>query len=349
MKRALISVFITLGINSGILGQNHNDGLSLKIYSFSLNGDVASALSYLTEQGENLTEEEKLFKEEFESRFKGDQDESDYMKRSDSPILELQIMFRDYWRKSLLNPGENYMAELGGRVVPFLMKNYPPIREMKFNRDSLGVYLSRYIQSEGLYTQEEVDVSGHLLDLMVWKNQSDTLYSFEIQEKKLTIKVRRMRDFITLGWREYATLGAHYPGGWATKEALYMVEKAYDINSEDFRVSFLAHEGMHHLDLIEFPDLENVELEYRAKLMELSLADSTMYPTIQFFINNSNPKSEIPHVLANRKLINDLSQVIFGKEFEDDIKAWKNIIKEKINKSATEILAKYSEQLRRQK
>tara|TARA_R110000868_G_scaffold383578_1_gene650582 strand:- start:10523 stop:11569 length:1047 start_codon:yes stop_codon:yes gene_type:complete len=336
MKRAFFTLLLLIGINFVLLAQNYD--LSSKVYSHSLNGDIPSALKLLEGLGENLSEEDQLFKDEFELRFKEEMDQSDYLKDENTPLTELHAMFRDYWRKSLLNPGENYMGELGGKVVPFLMTNYPPIREVQFNRDSIGFYLSGYIHSLGLYTQEEVDVSGHLLDLMVWQNQSDTLYSFDVNGKELAIKVRRMRGFKTLGWREYATLGTHYPGGWATTEALYMVEKAYDTNSEEFRVSFLAHEGMHYLDLKEFPDLENVDLEYRAKLSELSLADSTMFELIEFFINNSDPNSEVPHSVANHRLINQLSLGIFKDEFNDDIEVWKRVSKSEINRVSKQLL-----------
>ncbi len=61
-----------------------------------------------------------------------------------------------------------------------------------------------------------------LYDLLVWRTEKDTTYSFAVNKDRLTVKVVFMDDFITLGWEEYATLGKLYPGGWATDQALVL-------------------------------------------------------------------------------------------------------------------------------
>ena len=145
-----------------------------------------------------------------------------------------------------------------------------------------------------------------------------------------------LRDFVTLGWDEYATIGKHI-GGWATDEALYCVEKGYDTKSETFKISYLAHEGRHFKDFNLFPDIDNTNLEYRAKLTELSLAKETLYDLIEFFIDNANSESINPHPVANYSLIKNLSRVLFNSDFENDISKWKKITSEKLNKTAEEL------------
>jgi len=89
---------------------------------------------------------------------------------------------------------------------------------------------------------------------------------FNLLDEELKVKVVLMTDFATLGWEEYATLGTYYPGGWATDDALYCVKDAYDLNSETFLVSYLAHESRHFSDYKLFDKkLSGAELEYRAK------------------------------------------------------------------------------------
>src|SRR4029077_9164441 len=63
--------------------------------------------------------------------------------------------------------------------------------------------------------------------------------------------------------------------GWATAMTLYAVRSAYDIESESFRVSYLAHEAQHFADYGRFPKLARPEREYRAKLTELAEAQAT--------------------------------------------------------------------------
>ena len=147
-----------------------------------------------------------------------------------------------------------------------------------------------------------------------------------------------MDNFITLGWEEYATIGRYYPGGWATVKALYCVKKAYDLKSEKFLISYLAHESRHFTDYKLFPKLTSTDLEYRAKLTELSLAQKTLYDLLKFFINNANYDSDNGHSVANYCAIRDLSKALFKVEFEKDINKWKNISTNKINKTAYKIL-----------
>ena len=42
-------------------------------------------------------------------------------------------------------------------------------------------------------------------------------------------------------------------------------------------ISYLAHESRHFEDYQLFPKLKSADLEYRAKLTELSMANETLY------------------------------------------------------------------------
>ncbi len=189
---------------------------------------------------------------------------------------------------------------------------------------------------------------GKYFDLLVWASEKDTTYSFSLHNEQTSAEVVFMDDFVTLGWEEYATLDRYYPGGWATKKALYCVRKVYDLNSEGFKISYLAHESRHFADYKIFPKLKSADLEYRAKLTELSMAQKTLYKTIEFFINNSNYESENGHSVANYCVIRDLSKVIFKNEFEKDISKWKEISVEQINKAAYDLLEANTESLMKQ-
>lgn len=345
MYKLFFSILIVVSIHSSCNAQESSIPYS-KIYSNALNGDIPSALDVLNSVEGNLSPEDQAFKKEYELRFASENDKSTYLSDESEPLFELRSLFRDYWRNSLLNPGENYIGQLGQKMVPFLMRNYPPIQGKKINRDSIGVYLSRYIHDQGYYTQDDVDISGHLLDLVIWKSQKDTLISLDLDNEKIDIQLVKMKDFITLGWREYATLGTHYPGGWATEKAVYMVEKAYDMDSEEFKVSLVAHEGRHYLDLNAFPGLENEQLEYRAKLTELAIADSTMFDLISFFIDNSDEASEVPHFVANYMLIHHLSEKLFNSEFETDIDIWRKVEISSINEVSYQLLKEDTEILK---
>jgi hypothetical protein len=305
-----------------------------KIYQLGLDSDIESALTLVQSYEEQkLNEKERDFIGCFKDRFMHDQDKSDYLRNHDSKINTLLSMYRDYWRKSLLSNG-NYDSALVYSLLSFLKNDYPKVSE---NTDTLDLYLKEYIKSKGYFTTGFGRV-GRLYDLLVWKAEKDTVY--HIKNKLLDNKVRVvfMSDFVSLGWEDYATFGKYYPGGWAEEEKVYCVIDSYDITSEKFKVSFLAHEGQHFFDYQHFPDLTSYELEYRAKLVELALVDERLYHLIEFFISNSNSDSKNGHSKANFYVIANLSKVLFNTDFEEDIDKWKQLKKKKINKTALKLL-----------
>jgi len=355
MKKMISYFLIIAGIittTQNLYSQNHhnlkNDTMKIdyqRIYSSCLDGDVKTALEVLELTGsENLTEKDSEFKTKFESRFKNEFDESDFMESRKSQISGLLEIYRNYWRLSLLDNSKKYDTLLFQGVANFLAENISPEQEVEANQESLDIYLKKYIESFGLHTTG-FGKTGKYFDLLVWASEEDTTYTFSLHNEQTSADVVFMDNFITLGWEEYATLDRLYPGGWATKKSLYCVRKAYDLNSEEFKISYLAHESRHFADYKIFPKLMSADLEYRAKLTELSMAKETVYKTIEFFINNSNYESENGHSVANYCVIRDLSEVIFKIEFEKDITRWKEISIEQINKDAYDLLEANTESL----
>lgn len=69
---------------------------------------------------------------------------------------------------------------------------------------------------------------------------------------------------------DYISFGETGTGGWSNGDGLiHCVRSAYDLESEDFRVSLLKHEAQHAMDQARYRSITNEELEYRAKLVEL--------------------------------------------------------------------------------
>lgn len=308
-----------------------------KIYSYCLDADVKPALLLVDNNSKNISQKDSDFKTKLESRFKYPEDKSNFLESRKSSIDELLKIYHSYWRKSLLDNSVNNDSAFMNELCGYLRANYTPAGKLILNDDSIDLYLNHYIKSLGLHTTG-YSKTGRLFDLLVWKTEKDTTYTFTLHNEKTSSRVILMDNFITLGWEEYATLDKYYPGGWATKEALYCVAKGYDLNSEDFMISYLAHESRHFADYKLFPKLVSADLEYRAKLTELSMAHKTLYQIIEFFISNSNYDSDNGHSVANYCAIRDLSKVLFKVDFEKDIQKWKSISQEKINSAAFEVL-----------
>ena len=321
-----------------------------KIYAYCLDGNIIPALNILElYDSQKLSSKDLKFKTEFENRFKYAEDKSDFLEDRKSPINELLKIYRDYWRLSLLDNSKSYDSLLMRNLSVFFSSMYKLPLDNKdiLQEDTIDVYLKKYISSFEFHTTG-FGKTGKYSDLLVWKTEKDTVYKFSIFDEQVITPVIFIDDFITIGWEEYASLGRFYPGGWTTKEALYCVRKAYDLNSEDFLIDYLCHEGRHFMDYKLFPKLTSADLEYRAKLTELSLLKETLYEIIDNFIDNANYESDNGHSVADYCVIRDLSKVLFKVEFEKDISKWKKLSIEKINKSAYDILKANTKALKKQ-
>lgn len=319
-----------------------------QIFARCLDGDVKSALTLL-ELGENteLSDKDLQVKEQFEKRFKNAKDESDYLEARKSPITPLLSLYRDYWRESLLEHSNKYDSSFSKQVAAFLVEQFPAANQSITKEDSTDVYLKKYIESFGLHTTGFAK-TGQYFDLLVWKTQKDTTYSFTLNGEQTSARIVFLDNFITLGWEEYATFGRSFPGGWATHEALYCVKNAYDLTSEEFLVSYLAHESRHFADFKLFPKLQSADLEYRAKLTELSMAKETLFKIIGSFIQNANYDSENGHSISDYCVIRDLSRSLFHVNFEKDASKWQALSIEKIHDCASELLRANSRALQQQ-
>ncbi|MEP6677574.1 MAG: hypothetical protein ABJA78_20605 [Ferruginibacter sp.] len=310
-----------------------------KIYSFCLDANIKPVFALLEyDPGKKISAKDQLFRKNFNERFKYGSDQNHLLASKGSSIDSLLSIFQHYWRGSLLDSANSYDSILWHTLHVFLKNDYPALKAMPYNIDSADAYAKMYIANKGLYMTDGIGKTGKLFDLLVWKSQKDTTYHFTLHHETTSARVIFMNDFITLGWEEYATLGRYYPGGWATSGALYCVRSAYDLKSENFLVSYLAHESRHFADYKLFPKLTSADLEYRAKLVELSLAKQSLYGLVNFFIDNANYDSDNGHSVADYCVIRDLSRAIFKTEFEKDKTRWSKIGSKKINAAADKIL-----------
>jgi hypothetical protein len=351
MKKIVFLVTLMISIEMSFAQNSNDHGSKIdlrKFYAYCLDGDIIPALQVLdTCNTESLSEKDKKLKIDFEKRFKGKEDQSEFAGVKNSSISALFKIYRDYWRLSLLDNSRSYDSLLTENIISFLKNNFQPARELQSNMDSIDVYLNKYIQSKHLHTTG-FGKTGRLYDLLVWETENDTTYNFSLSKEQISARVILMNNFITLGWEEYATIGKYYPAGWSTREALYCVQKAYDMNSEDFLVSYLAHEGRHFSDFKHFPKLTSADLEYRAKLTELSMAEKTIYQLIALFINNANYESENGHSVANYCVIRDLSKALFKTGPEINIDNWKKISTKEINSAALTLLRENTKALKKE-
>ena len=147
-----------------------------------------------------------------------------------------------------------------------------------------------------------------LRELMLWRRQTTMERQVDLPGGREAVKVNLLDDFVLRGWGYYATCGRRSAGGWATETALFAVAPAYkNLDDEVFAIRFLGHEAQHFADKRRFPDLESWELEYRAKLVELSMATYSQPGTLKLFCENRTSSPKAPHGHANARVVREVA------------------------------------------
>ncbi len=243
--------------------------------------------------------------------------------------------YRRYWTRVMLG---NESAAAGERDLAATLATLVTLPEdagKTPGMDRIEPLLAAKFEARGYHAL--FGVTAPLREFMLWRKQTDETYDIDLPASREPVHVTMMDDFVSLGWLGYAVCDYHHTGGWATPERLFAVRSAYDLDSESFKVSYLAHEGQHFSDYRRFPGLAQPELEYRAKLVEISKARASLYDLLAAFDANGGDSRDSPHPWADRQVIRNLSAKLFKGE-PASAEKWKEFPVEQINAAAAELL-----------
>lgn len=279
-----------------------------RYYSLALQGDLSRAAE-LFSSAESLSEDEAALRDHFLGRFQsGEEDPAPAT--TDPLVAELITTYQHYWRRSLLGElsAEEGEAEIE-RAVGELLKHHG-VADGK--EESALARARSEVERRGFHM-----LGGRtlpLMDLLIWENEALERYAVELTDGTQPVEVVFLSGFLARGWADYATFGKAHTGGWAADDRLYCRQADYDVGSEKFRVSYLAHEARHFADYSRFPALDSIELEYRAKLTELAFAENLLPDLLESFTSRGESRSRAPHPFANYAVIRDLRARLAGGE-----------------------------------
>ncbi|MBI3132096.1 MAG: hypothetical protein HYZ13_12300 [Acidobacteria bacterium] len=214
--------------------------------------------------------------------------------------------FLTYWTSALLHPDQRDLAS--GRLETELRSvlHRRGIEDKRYgNLAALTNALPDLLRAEGFHAL--TGVTTPLYEFMLWRSERKETFEIPLPSGVESVEVIFLSDFVLRGWQAYATCGHYFSSGWTTPDKIFCMSDAYELNAEPFRISLLAHEGQHHLDLRRSPSMDQTELEYRAKLVELCLADTTLVNLLRAFSSQANADSTSPHARANHRVIRDLT------------------------------------------
>lgn len=226
-----------------------------KLSPYFIRGDIAGAMKLM----ESFPQAHS-----FLARFV-DIFEREHYLRYDIPdsLNEILLLYQQYFRDVFyLGIGENDAAET------LLNKLRKKLNAPDADEKTLAKALEHQFGQAG-YHFLGGRTNGHY-GPYVWKTTVPTTYAVELTDTVSQYTVSILSGFIFRSWMDYLTFGAIGTGGWTSPDGtINCVEKAYDFESEQFKVSLLKHEAQHSEDLKRWPEIKPEELEYRAKLVEL--------------------------------------------------------------------------------
>ncbi|HSI56950.1 MAG TPA: hypothetical protein VLA16_05300 [Ideonella sp.] len=219
---------------------------------------------------------------------------------------QLIEIYRAYWWRALRAPGEREAEDAG--LLQRLRSLLGGSASEAPDFDALAPALTARLQAAG-YHALPAGRTPPLQELMIWRQQDSRDVTVLLPESVQPVRLVLLDDFVERGWSHYARCGHGSSAGWATPEGLYAVRPAYgDLEGERFRVSLLGHEAQHFADYLRFPGLASWELEYRAKLTELALAETTQDHLLSRFGAAQSDDLDSPHTYANRRVLRALAE-----------------------------------------
>jgi hypothetical protein len=161
--------------------------------------------------------------------------------------------------------------------------------------------VARLLSSQGLYVLGGITPPLH--ELMIWRRQTMKSETVALPSGTFEAHLALLDDFVSLGWVAWASCDRSHTGGWAQEGGFAVVVPGWKLDSEEYRVSLVAHEGQHLSDYRTYPKLSAGDLEYRAKLTELILADTTQQHLLDAFSAEAKRNRDLPHPFASYWLV----------------------------------------------
>lgn len=252
----------------------------------------------------------------------------------DSFLGQVLGTYQEYWLRSLRkeHASDTNAAWLLARLDSVVRRNGGPHAP---SMDSVETILRPMIHTRGYHAL--FGVTSPLRELMLWADETERRYEVALPQGVQPVTVVFMDRFASLGWAGFATCDRYHTGGWTKPDRLFAVRSAYDTASENFRVSYLAHEGQHFWDTQHLPtDAPAHRREYRAKLVELAVADGTAYDLLAQFAGNISSDTLVPHSYANGRVVDGMADALFPAV--KPVPDWHTAPVEKINAAATALL-----------
>lgn len=317
-----------------------SESISSRYITLSIQGDLRNAAD-LFGRNDLLSEADLELKRKFETRFRQQPDQKPGPPGDANLADDLAAVYRSYWRHGLLGDLQHHEIEDQFSEQLDRVRDDHSDASIPLRHDQEG-FPGAALDDKEIYYLDTF--TPPYKDLFIWREQKSARYRVQLTDASTPVTVNFMDDFVVQGWKEYASLGLATTTGWVENGELYCVSWAYDTATENFAVSYLKHEARHLVDLQKYPDMQPVELEYRAKLTELSYAHSSLKRILDDFRSKAVENPDSAHAMANWQVTRDIYRKLEGSEIPDNWAGWGYPDTGRVNRVARALLEENSKQ-----
>jgi hypothetical protein len=327
-----------------LYGSTHADSsnsISENYISLALQGDLSQAESLFSGVSpETGPISDFELSQRFQTRFI-QQSEGLSPRSGDATVDAIVSAYRKYWVLTLMRTmsipeGEDFLESSLHQVLLGLGQT-----EFPGHSDNVYERIGEILDEKGYYYLDTP--APPLRDLFLWKKEENKNYTVRLTDRKQKVRVTFMTDLVSMGWKQYATLGLVSTTGWVEGDRLYCVSWAYDRSSENFEVSYLKHESRHLADLDRYPTLQSADLEYRAKLTELAFASTSQRRLLDDFTTKSALNPDSPHSYANYRVTREVYRKLYDQPFPELANPWQEASTQSVRKAARDLLQRNTE------
>jgi hypothetical protein len=287
-----ITVLLVSGSCAHAAADKAADGSAAQALAPVFQADMPTALERLVALPDRaLTDRQRRTRDCIVARFRGPTAAA-APESLPAPAGDVLAAYRRYWTTSLMHTARPEQAEarLSAELAPFAASEAHDL-------EAREAAAAAAIGAKGLFVLG--GLTPPLQEFMLWRKEGGGMQTVELPGGRIDVRVTLLDDFASLGWAAWATCDAAHTGGWTTADGIMVVAPSWDLASEDYRISLLAHEAQHFSDYRRYPKLAPPDLEYRAKLVELMLARDTQQALLDKFSAEAERNRAPPHPFAS--------------------------------------------------
>jgi hypothetical protein len=266
--------------------------------------------------------------------------------KSKSKTREIINLYQNYYKNVFWL---NYDLNEANKILTLELSEYLSIEGNEL--DKVEEKVKEIVEGEGYYYLGG-NTQGYY-GPYIWKKTINKIYKVNLPSGTFEFNVDLMDGFISKSWLYYLSMEKIGTGGWSNGDKKVCIVKSKGLKKlrgltpkgrKRFNLSLL-HEAQHAYDQKNHPGIDGVNLEYRAKLVEL-IYGNTVEKLSSFSSEADESDHNNTHSYASYLLVSKLTKKVFNTEHIDDCNQWKNKQSE-IKKFANELLQESNQSLKK--